>query len=115
MSNKMFLKMGEVCELTGLESHVIRFWETEFPQLTPKKNRSGHRIFTHADVALIRNIKTLVHDQGFTIAGAIKKLDDSQNTPAAPEVPELKQKQLLAQVQDVRGILKNLIKMLDEA
>lgn len=115
MDTKMFLKMGEVCELTDLESHVIRFWETEFPQLTPKKNRSGHRIFTHADVALIRHIKTLVHDQGYTIAGAIKKLEETQNTSAVPDVPELKQKQMLAQVREVSGILKNLTKMLDEA
>jgi DNA-binding transcriptional MerR regulator len=115
MTHKMFLKMGEVCDLTGLESHVIRFWETEFPQLTPKKNRSGHRIFTHADVALIRHIKTLVHEQGFTISGAIKKLDETQNHAAVPDVPELKQKEMLAQVQEVSAILKNLTKMLDEA
>ena len=114
MNEKMYLKMGEVCDMTGLESHVLRFWETEFPQLSPRKNRAGHRIFTHDDVALVKRIKKLVHDDGFTIAGAIKKLNEIEDKPPAPTSPQLKQKQLLGQVREVSGILKNLTKMLDE-
>lgn len=79
-AKKLFYRMGEVCEMTGLESHVLRFWEAEFPLLKPGKNRSGHRVFSHEDVALVLRIKGLLHDQGYTIAGAVKKLGEAKKT-----------------------------------
>lgn len=68
--SKRFYRMGKVCELTRLESHVLRYWETEIPQLSPTKSRGGQRLYRPEDIELILRIKDLVHDRGLTIAGA---------------------------------------------
>ncbi|NKB87849.1 MAG: MerR family transcriptional regulator [Acidobacteria bacterium] len=67
---KRFYRMGEVCELTDLESHVLRYWEAEIPQLSPTKSRGGQRLYRPEDIELIQRIKELVQERGFTIAGA---------------------------------------------
>ena len=72
--NKLFFKIGEVCELAGLEAYVLRFWETEFPNLAPQKSKAGHRIYRRRDVAMVLKIKNLLYERGFTIAGARKHL-----------------------------------------
>ena len=76
--NKLFFKIGEVCELAGLEAYVLRFWESEFPNLAPQKSKTGHRVYRKADVEMVLKIKTLLYDRGFTIAGARKQLARSQ-------------------------------------
>ena len=72
---KLFFKIGEVCELTETQPYVLRFWESEFPQLAPKKNRSGQRIYSSEDIEVVQEIKRLLYDSGFTIAGARKQLE----------------------------------------
>ena len=72
--NKLFFKIGEVCELAGLEAYVLRFWETEFPNLAPQKSKTGHRVYRKADVETVLKIKSLLYDRGFTIAGARRQL-----------------------------------------
>jgi len=72
--NKLFFKIGEVCELAGLEPYVLRFWETEFPNLAPQKSKTGHRVYRRRDVEMVLEIKNLLYDRGFTIAGARKHL-----------------------------------------
>jgi DNA-binding transcriptional MerR regulator len=72
--DKLFFKIGEVCELVGVEPHVLRYWEIEFPMLTPQKNRAGQRVYRRRDVEIIMRIKQLREEEGFTIAGAKKKL-----------------------------------------
>ncbi len=72
---KLFFKIGEVCEITETQPYVLRFWESEFPQLAPKKNRSGQRIYSSEDIEVVQEIKRLLYDSGFTIAGARKQLD----------------------------------------
>ena len=72
---KLFFKIGEVCELTDTQPYVLRFWESEFPQLTPRKNRSGQRIYSSEDIEVVQEIKRLLYDSGFTIAGARKQLE----------------------------------------
>ena len=71
---KIYFKIGEVCELVGVQAHVLRYWETEFPQLSPQKNRSGQRSYRRKDVEIALRIKELLYDEMFTIAGAKKKL-----------------------------------------
>ena len=71
---KTFYKIGEVCQITDTQPYVLRFWESEFPQLAPKKSRSGQRLYRQKDLDLVRQIKRLLYDEGFTIAGARKKL-----------------------------------------
>ena len=72
--NKLFFKIGEVCELLGVEPYVLRFWETEFPNLAPQKSKAGHRVYRRKDVEKIMKVKELLYERGFTIAGARKQL-----------------------------------------
>lgn len=71
---KIYFKIGEVCDLVGVQAHVLRYWETEFPTLSPQKNRSGQRSYRRRDVEISLRIKELLYDEMFTIAGAKKKL-----------------------------------------
>lgn len=75
---KIYFKIGEVCELVGVQAHVLRYWETEFPTLSPQKNRSGQRSYRRRDVEMALRIKQLLYDEMFTIAGAKKKLQAEQ-------------------------------------
>jgi DNA-binding transcriptional MerR regulator len=72
--DKLFFKIGEVCELVGVQAHVLRYWETEFPMLSPQKNQSGQRSYRKKDVETALKIKQLLYKEMFTIAGARKKL-----------------------------------------
>ncbi|MEW6362029.1 MAG: MerR family transcriptional regulator [Pyrinomonadaceae bacterium] len=78
---KMYFKIGEVCELVGVQAHVLRYWETEFPQLAPQKNRSGQRSYRRRDVEISLRIKELLYDEMYTIAGARKKLQSELKEP----------------------------------
>jgi len=71
---KIFFKIGEVCDLVGVQAHVLRYWETEFTVLSPQKNRSGQRSYRRRDVEIALRIKELLYDDLFTIAGAKKRL-----------------------------------------
>lgn len=72
--DKLYFRIGEVSRLCGLPSYVLRFWETEFPQLKPSKSGTGQRMYRKIDVESVLRIKNLLYDQGFTIAGARQHL-----------------------------------------
>ncbi|MGQ9896960.1 MAG: MerR family transcriptional regulator [Acidobacteriota bacterium] len=72
--DKLYFKIGEVCEIVGVEPHVLRYWEQEFPQLAPQKSAAGQRLYRRKDVETALRIKSLREDEGFTIAGAKKRL-----------------------------------------
>src|SRR5438270_4725063 len=78
---KLFFKIGEVCELIKVQPHVLRYWETEFPMLTPEKNRAGQRVYRRKDVEMVMRIRELLYDEKFTIAGAKKKLGEELRRP----------------------------------
>jgi DNA-binding transcriptional MerR regulator len=71
---KLFFKIGEVCELAGVQAHVLRYWETEFTMLAPQKNRAGQRVYRKRDVEIALRIKELLYEDQYTIAGAKKRL-----------------------------------------
>ena len=71
---KLFFKIGEVCELAGVQAHVLRYWESEFPMLAPQKNRAGQRVYRKRDVEMAHRIKELLYEDQYTIAGAKKRL-----------------------------------------
>lgn len=89
---KLFFKIGEVCELAGVQAHVLRYWETEFPTLAPQKNRAGQRTYRRRDVEMALRIKELLYDEQYTIAGAKKKLANEIRTggPVRDSVPAAK-------------------------
>jgi DNA-binding transcriptional MerR regulator len=83
--NKLYYSISEVSEITGIKAHVLRYWETEFPSLKPRKNRAGNRNYRVKDIKTILAIRNLLYDEGYTISGARKKLKDGvpETTEAA--------------------------------
>jgi DNA-binding transcriptional MerR regulator len=79
--DKLYFKIGEVSELLGVEPYVLRYWETEFPVLSPKKSGTGHRLYRRKDVELLLRIKHLLRDRRFTIEGARQTLQAEAKAP----------------------------------
>ncbi len=85
---KRYFTIGEVSELCGVKPHVLRYWEQEFTQLRPVKRRGNRRYYQHHEVLLVRRIRELLYQEGFTISGARNRLEDGAGKlPDAPEVP----------------------------
>jgi len=103
---KRYFTIGEVSELCGVKPHVLRYWEQEFTQLRPVKRRGNRRYYQHHEVLLIRRIRELLYEQGFTISGARNRLDESLS--AAP-ARALSSASTPARGTDTRGVnLSNL-------
>ena len=85
--NKLYFRIGEVCRLVKLEPYVLRFWESEFPTLSPAKGSNGRRMYRKKDVEMVVTIKDLLYERGFTIAGARKVLSSRKNDTAAAPPP----------------------------
>ena len=82
---KLYHTIAEASEATGVDAHVLRYWETEFPSLKPRKNRSGHRAYTDDDLALVRRIAHLLREEKYTIEGARQQLRRARTlAPSAP-------------------------------
>jgi DNA-binding transcriptional MerR regulator len=121
---KRYFTIGEVSELCGVKPHVLRYWEQEFTQLSPVKRRGNRRYYQHHEVLLIRRIRTLLYDDGFTISGARNLLDakgrlkseknkalDSDTTESASNLPinqdtALDVKNIRSELADISAILK---------
>ena len=121
---KRYFTIGEVSELCGVKPHVLRYWEQEFTQLSPVKRRGNRRYYQHHEVLLIRRIRTLLYDDGFTISGARNLLDakgrlkseknkalDSDATESASNLPinqdtSLDVKNIRSELADISAILK---------
>ena len=97
VQKRLYYKIGEACKELGIQPYVLRYWETEFPALAPSKSRSGQRVYSEKELEVIKRIKQLLYEEGYTIAGAKKKLetelaegaletadDEAAATPAAP-------------------------------
>jgi DNA-binding transcriptional MerR regulator len=113
--NKLFFKIGEVCELLEVEAYVLRFWETEFPSLAPQKSKAGHRVYRRKDVEKIMKVKELLYERGFTIAGARKELSAEraaergpERANAEPDAPERARvlSQIRKELRDILTLLK---------
>lgn len=108
---KLYFRIGEVAQLCRLPAYVLRFWETEFPQLRPVKSSTGQRMYRHKDVENVLHIKKLLYEEGFTIAGARQQLraenkgDKSQNPLPFPERPASDLKQLRQGLREILTIL----------
>jgi len=112
---KRYFTIGEVSELCGVKPHVLRYWEQEFTQLKPVKRRGNRRYYQHHEVLLVRRIRELLYEQGFTISGARNRLDgrgqgeDVEATPVpppAPPVPTIAPDVLREELHAILAILK---------
>jgi DNA-binding transcriptional MerR regulator len=103
---KTYYSISEVCGQMGVEPHVLRYWESEFPLLRPKKNRAGNRAYRDKDIDVVKRIRRLLYEEGFTIPGAKKKLAElraaGQQT-VAPGMPVIR---------DVRKELEGILQLL---
>ncbi len=87
MAKKLYYKIGEACKRLEIQPYVLRYWETEFPFLSPNKSKSGQRVYSDHELDVIRRIKELLYEEGYTIAGAKKKLEGelaAEGTGGAP-------------------------------
>ena len=102
---KRYFTIGEVSELCGVKPHVLRYWEQEFPQLKPVKRRGNRRYYQRHDVIMIRRIRSLLYDQGFTIGGARQQLSGES---AKQDVSQSQQiiRQLRMELEEILQILK---------
>jgi DNA-binding transcriptional MerR regulator len=106
--SKRYFTIGEVSELCGVKPHVLRYWEQEFSQLKPVKRRGNRRYYQHHEVMLIRRIRELLYEQGFTISGARNRMMAESETPSSQE-PELDPAVQL----DVAAIKRELAEIMD--
>jgi DNA-binding transcriptional MerR regulator len=120
--NKLFFKIGEVCEITDTQPYVLRYWESEFPALAPAKNSSGQRIYRRRDIETVLRIKQLLYEEGFTIAGAKKRLETEMagrgNTPtsqakAVVDSEEADEDPTRRALQEVRETLREILTLLE--
>ncbi|HUP53163.1 MAG TPA: MerR family transcriptional regulator [Longimicrobiales bacterium] len=80
IARKVYYSIGEVCDLTGLKPHVLRYWETQFEVLNPTKNRAGNRVYRSKDIELVLLVKHLLYEKKFTIEGANKRLGEMRSS-----------------------------------
>jgi len=120
---KLYYSISEVSKITGLEQYVLRYWETEFPELKPAKNRAGNRIYTNKDIKLILHIKHLLRDEKYTIEGAKQVLKDYVPEPDTGEQLELlsvtpkkkiSDEDIKSDMTEVKEFLEDLLKKLDK-
>ncbi|KMZ13791.1 Transcriptional regulator, MerR family [Candidatus Burkholderia humilis] len=112
---KRYFTIGEVSELCGVKPHVLRYWEQEFTQLRPVKRRGNRRYYQHHEVLLIRRIRELLYEQGFTINGARNRLD-SQGRATSDEADLAEVQAAAAQAQsnvDVDQLRKDILQVID--
>ena len=98
---KRYFTIGEVGELCAVKPHVLRYWEAEFPQLKPVKRRGNRRYYQRQDVILIRQIKSLLYEQGYTIGGARQKMTDNPDEVAKSSVNSSEIKTLIKDLEEV--------------
>lgn len=114
LPDKLFFKIGEVADIVGVKAHVLRYWEQEFRQLKPMKTRGSHRVYRRQDVETAMLIRRLVHDEGFTIPGAKKRIRELQKEGVAePQVEAKRETELRADLLRIRADLQEFVSRLD--
>jgi len=103
---KRYFTIGEVSDLCGVKAHVLRYWEQEFPNLKPMKRRGNRRYYQRQDVILIRQIRSLLHEQGYTINGARQKLSGETAGEDSTQANQLS-RQIITELEDILKVLKN--------
>lgn len=103
---KRYFTIGEVSDLCAVKPHVLRYWEQEFPQLKPVKRRGNRRYYQHHDVVMVREIRSLLYEHGFTIGGARQRLSGTQPKSSGGQGKELV-RQLRGELEELLSILRN--------
>ena len=111
--DKLYFKIGEVAELLSVEPYVLRYWETEFPVLSPKKSGTGHRLYRRKDVELLLRIKHLLYEKRFTIEGARQSMHGDARAPK-PRAAKAAQRELFSAdpLPEIRRELADILQIL---
>jgi len=109
--DKLFFRIGEVSTMLGLEPYVLRYWETEFPSLSPKKSGTGHRLYRRKDVELLLQIKHLLYEKRFTIDGARQHLQ-AEAKSAQKDIKQEQQALFADPLPEIRRELSDILKMM---
>ena len=106
--SKQYFTIGETSELCDVKSHVLRYWEQEFPMLKPMKRRGNRRYYRHNDVLLIREIRRLLYDHGYTISGACQKISSKIQSPSLPKKNKQQQfiQEMIHELEKIHALLK---------
>jgi DNA-binding transcriptional MerR regulator len=108
---KLYYRIGEVAHIVGVEPHVLRYWESEFRSIRPQKSHKGQRVYSRKDVVKLLKVKDLLKNQGFTIAGARKKLRE----PGVAETEEVRAERPSSKVREALvSIREDIVRLLDE-
>jgi DNA-binding transcriptional MerR regulator len=110
--DKLYFRIGDVAELCGVETYVLRFWETEFPQLKPNKSGTGQRLYRKREVEFALRLKDLLHEQGYTIAGARLALKAESKATPQTEMPFAKGRAERAKLDKLRQETRELLAIL---
>ncbi len=112
---KLYYSIGEVSEQTGLKQHVLRYWETEFPELRPAKNRAGNRIYRPKDLELVHLIKKLLYEEHYTIQGAREKIQALREggNKSKSTVEESQKSEAIFLIEEIRRDLQELEKIIN--
>ena len=102
---KRYFTIGEVSDLCAVKPHVLRYWEQEFPNLKPVKRRGNRRYYQREDVILIRQIRSLLYDQGYTIGGARQRMSGEETTEESGDYKQML-RQMITELEDVLLVLK---------
>jgi DNA-binding transcriptional MerR regulator len=110
---KLYFRIGEVSKICGIKPYILRYWESQFPEINPSKTRSRHRLYRRKDVELILEIKKLLYEEKYTITGAKKRLKGPANNDqvtAKPSVKEDKYSQVLLMIKKNLEGIEELLK-----
>src|SRR5579863_1587691 len=110
--DKLFFRIGEVSTMLGLEPYVLRYWETEFPSLSPKKSGTGHRLYRRKDVELLLRIKHLLYEKRFTIDGARQFLHEEARIAHQKDTKQEQQDLFSDPLPEIRRELKEILKLM---
>lgn len=119
--DKLYFRIGDVAKICRVETYVLRFWETEFPQMRPNKSGTGQRLYRKKEVELALKVKRLLHDEGYTIAGARQVLAQESGTKKSAQLALLengrgdKSAAIQAKLQKLRGEMRELLAILSAA
>jgi DNA-binding transcriptional MerR regulator len=117
LPDKQFFKIGEAAEIVGVKAHVLRYWESEFPSIRPLKTRGAHRMYRRGDVEMLCVIHKLLHQEGYTIAGARKRVRELRGEEAIEQPPEVaeatRELSLRAELIQLRNDLSTLLETLE--
>ena len=120
---KLYYSISEVSRITGLEQYVLRYWETEFPELKPAKNRAGNRIYTNKDIKLIMHIKQLLRDEKYTIEGAKQVMKEFTPEPDngeqlellnVPQKKKIQDEEIKGELVEVKEFLQEILEKLEK-